>query len=99
MHLLMNINEHLSWSGFLVSSFFWVLFVSNYLQTYWVISTLTHRENFAECIPRKIGKLEKTTLKISEIVIHEKIRLVCLLDLTADFGVKTNADFPPISQI
>ena len=59
---------------------------------------MTHRENFAECIPRKIGKLEKTTLKISEIVIHEKIRLVCLLDLTADFGVKTNADLTPISK-
>ena len=97
MHFI--INEHLSWSGFLVSSFFWVLFVSNYLQTYWVISTLTHRENFAEYIPRKIGKQEKTTLQISEIVIHEKIRLACLLDLTADFGVKTNADFTPISQI
>ena len=26
-----------------------------------------------------------------EFVIVENIRLVCLLDLTADFGVKTNA--------
>ena len=34
-----------------------------------------------------------------EIVIYENIRLVCLLDLTADFGVKTNAKLMPIFKL
>ena len=35
----------------------------------------------------------------SEILIYENIRLVCLLDLNADFGVEINADLTPISQL
>ena len=34
-----------------------------------------------------------------EIVIAEKIHLVCLLDLTTDFGVKTNAKLTPIFKL
>ena len=34
-----------------------------------------------------------------EIVIVENIRLVRLLDLTADFGVKTNAILTPIFKL
>ena len=34
-----------------------------------------------------------------EIVIVENIRLVRLLDLTADFGVKTNAKLTPIFKL
>ena len=33
--------------------------------------------------------------QIREFVIAENIRLVCLLDLTADFGVKSNAKLTP----
>ena len=36
---------------------------------------------------------------MDEIVILENIRLVCLQDLTADFGVKTNAKLPPILML
>ena len=34
-----------------------------------------------------------------EYVIVENIRLVCLLELTADFGVKTNAKLTSICQL
>ena len=34
-----------------------------------------------------------------ESVIVENIRLVCLLELTADFGVKTNAKLTSICQL
>ena len=34
-----------------------------------------------------------------EFVIVENKRLVCLLDLTADFGVKTNAKLTPIFEL
>ena len=34
-----------------------------------------------------------------EIVTYENIRLVCLLDLSAVFVVKTNADLTPISKL
>ena len=32
-------------------------------------------------------------------MIVENIRLICLLDLTADFGVKTNAKLTPNCQL
>ena len=41
----------------------------------------------------------KVTVMITEVVIVENIRLVRLLDLTADFGVKTNAKLTPICQL
>ena len=34
-----------------------------------------------------------------DFVIVENIRLVCLLDLTADFGDKKNAKLTPICQL
>ena len=45
-----------------------------------------------------IKKQTQTKVNKREIVINVDIRLVCLLDLTADFGVKTNADLTPISK-
>ena len=41
-------------------------------------------------------KYRFTTIRSREIVIVENIRLVCLLDLTADFKVKTNTKLTPI---
>ena len=36
---------------------------------------------------------------IREFLIVENIHLVCLLDITADFGVKTNAKLTPNCQL
>ena len=41
----------------------------------------------------------KVTVMITEVVIVENIRLVRLLDLTPDFGVKTNAKLTPVFKL
>ena len=41
----------------------------------------------------------ETMLTSREIVIVENIRLVRLLDSTADFGIKTNAKLTPILKL
>ena len=43
--------------------------------------------------------LFELTFKTRELVIEENIRLVRLLDLTADLGVKTNANLTQIFQL
>ena len=41
----------------------------------------------------------RNAIKQRKCNIREYPSLVCLLDLTADFGVKTNAVLTPISQL
>ena len=55
-------------------------------------------QNLIIRIAGSCGTLENLIL-IREFVIVENIRLVCLLDLTADFGVKTNAKLTPIFEL
>ena len=46
-----------------------------------------------------MSSIEKELIRAREFVIVENIRLVCLLELTADFGVKTNAKLTPNCQL
>ena len=42
-----------------------------------------------------MSRIEKELIRAGEFVIVEKIRLVCLLELTADFGVNTYVKLTP----
>ena len=42
---------------------------------------------------------KQSSLPCREVVTVENIRLIRLLDLTADFGVKTNATLTPFCQL
>ena len=58
------------------------------------------RTDVINCKERAISVRQRIELLIAEkIVIVENIRLVRLLDLTADFGVKTNAKLTPIFKL
>ena len=49
--------------------------------------------------PSVTNKMSMVFNRCRKIVKYDNIRLFCLLDSTADFGVKTNTNLTPIYQL
>ena len=70
-----------------------------FIHSFVVHVTLLLLTNF-DCVILTIDALLQITIYTPEkFVIVENLRLVCLLDLTADFGVKTNTKLTPKCQL
>ena len=70
-----------------------------FIHSFVVHVTLLLLTNF-DCVILTIDALLQITIYTPEkFVIVENLRLVCLLDLTADFGVKLNTKLTPKCQL